>query len=85
MCRRIKFACVRFIDEKKKSFCVPIDLIKVKNFERNLVSFRPENALDFDKTAIYFIKWHCHNECYEDHEHNGYYRAQISFLASKKN
>lgn len=84
MSGHIKFACVRFLDDKRKSFCVPVHLIKVKNSEKQLIPFQPKGDTDFDKNGIYFVKWLCHNECYEDHEHNGYYRAQIGFIAGKK-
>lgn len=80
----IRFACVRFLDKKTESFCVPITFIKVKDNKKQLKTFDPTDEQDFDKDKIYFVKWKCSTKCNEDHEHNGFYRAQIAFLSGKK-
>lgn len=68
---------------KTQSFCVPITLIKVKDGKKQSKTFHSTGENDFDKNKIYFVKWQCPTKCEENHEHDGFNRAQIAFLAGK--
>lgn len=78
----IKFACVRFLNKKTENICVPIEFVKTMDKNR-LMSFHPKDESDFEKNKIYFVKRLCPIGCNDDHEHKGYYRAQIGFLTGK--
>lgn len=80
------FACVRFENEKEKTFIKNVSDIKIRAVRRRkyvLQDFRPENDEDFVKNAWYYVKWICEPTCYQSHSHTSFLKANIIMMGGK--